>query len=569
MEIFGLLSVLPLMQLLTGATVESSSLLAHIASATGTDDRTSLVAVISVAIFVVFLVKALASVVLRWWTLGFIYGEEAEASKALLRYYLHAPFAMHLKRNSAELLRTLNESVSIVFSNVVVGGVTVVTEATTCAFILITLFVVAPLPSLMLTVYFSLASFLFVRLLRARSMRYGQAMHDTSLGIYQTGGQILGGVKEIRIRHVERHFLDRFAQSRDSYAWARRRITFVNELSKYFLEVVFITGLGISTVVLIGATGPNDTLPVLSLLAAAGFRVLPSAARLLGSINGVRVGLPALRAVLGDLETSDELPETPAASASAWTVSRGIRVEGISFTYDGGHSRVLEDVSFDIPAGTSVAIVGASGAGKSTLVDLILGLHTPTEGRILVDGRDIRDDLVAWQRTIGLVPQEVYLLDDTVRATIAFGMDPELVDDAEVVEALKRAQLHDLFAGLSRGLESVVGERGARLSGGQRQRVGIARALYHHPRVLVLDEATSALDSGTESKIGETVDSIRGEVTMVIVAHRLSTVRRCDSLLYLEGGRVAAMGSFDHVRATNHEFARLVELGRLDLAQKG
>jgi ABC-type multidrug transport system fused ATPase/permease subunit len=244
-------------------------------------------------------------------------------------------------------------------------------------------------------------------------------------------------------------------------------------------------------------------------------------------------------------------------------------LEHLSFRYSGTERDVLDDIELRVPAGSTVALVGSSGAGKSTLADVLMGLHRPTAGRVAVDGVNIRTDIVAWQRSIGMVPQDVYILDATLRANVAFGEAPDAVNERRLAAALTRAQLDNLVNDLPNGVDTIVGERGGRLSGGQRQRIGIARALYLEPSVLVLDEATSALDSETERQITDTIESLHGQMTVVVIAHRLSTVRKCDILLYLEQGRIAAAGTFESVAAESPAFARLVKLGSLDVEVLG
>jgi ABC-type multidrug transport system fused ATPase/permease subunit len=217
-----------------------------------------------------------------------------------------------------------------------------------------------------------------------------------------------------------------------------------------------------------------------------------------------------------------------------------------------------------VPHGTSLAIVGPSGAGKTTLVDLLLGVHIPTSGRVSVGGRPIQEFLAEWQTGVAMVPQDVFWIDDTLASNIAFGVPPDERDPERLASAVERAQLADLVASLPNGLDTPVGERGLRISGGQRQRVGIARALYGDPQLIMLDEATSALDNETEHRVASTIAALHGDVTLVVVAHRLSTVRHCDQLVFMQDGRIEGRGTFDEVRATNADFARLVELGSLD-----
>lgn len=567
LEIVGLLAILPLMQLLTGSSPDSSRLLRVVADVAGTEDTDTLIVAVAAVIFVVFCLKGLFAIIFRWWVLGFTYAEEARVSKTLLSYYVHAPYGLILQRNSADLLRTMNESVGVVFAGVVVGAVTAVGEGATCLFIVTVLFIAMPIPTLGFALYFIVAALLFSRLLRRRALTYGQAMHDSSLSIYQTGGQILGGVKEIKVRNSQSFFARQYDEARDHYAWARRRVFFVNELPKYFLEIVFVSGLGIVTIGLFALADRSDALPMLSLLAGAGFRVLPSIGRLLGALSSFRVGSAALDLVVDEMNAAQALEMPVDAPAERLPLASELAVRDLSFRYAGASDDVLRHVNLTIPAGCSIALVGHSGAGKTTLVDILLGLHVPQKGTITVDGVDVRGRMPEWQRSIGLVPQEVYLFDDTLRANIAFNQLPGEVDEVRLRTCINDAQLTSLVEELPAGDLTPVGERGARLSGGQKQRVGIARALYADPDVLVLDEATSALDAKTENDIATTIEALRGKLTLVIVAHRLTTVRTCDLVAYLDEGQVVSSGSFEHVREVNREFAYLVELAKLDISE--
>jgi ABC-type multidrug transport system fused ATPase/permease subunit len=241
-----------------------------------------------------------------------------------------------------------------------------------------------------------------------------------------------------------------------------------------------------------------------------------------------------------------------------------LRLEGVGFQYPSSEAKVLDEIWLEIPQGSLVALTGGSGAGKTTLVDIVLGLYTPTRGRVTVDGRDISDDLVAWQRQLGYVAQDVFLLDASLAENVAFDQAAADIDLGRVRAALAQAQMLEVVDTLPQGLDTQVGERGARLSGGQRQRIGIARALYRNCGVLVLDEATSALDNETESRITKTIKDLQGQMTVIVVAHRLSTVRNADQIVFLERGRVEGIGTFDQLRDANAGFARLVQLGSLE-----
>ena len=568
-EIVALLSVVPLMQLLAGQDAKNSTLLGLLADISGTSDTSSLIIVTALVMLVAFFFKAIASIWCRWWILGFVYDEEATLSKELLGYYVRAPYQLHLQRNSAELLRTMIESVSAVFLYGVVGLVAVISELTSLILILVTLLIVLPIPAFGFILYFGIAGSLFLRLVHRRSHGYGRSLSDGSLAIYRTATQILGGVKELQIRNNPDYFLSEFSLARSEFGWARRRSAFVAELPKYFLEIIFTTGFAILAVVLFARSSAGEALPLLAFVVATGFRILPSVARLLGGYTGMRIGLPAVSLVLDDLNLARRSPPAPRTSTARLPLRRELSLEHLSFRYPGTERDVLNDIDVRIPAGSTVALVGSSGAGKSTLADVLMGLHRPTAGRVAVDDVDIRTDLVAWQRSIGMVPQDVYILDASLRANVAFGDAPDAVDDRRLLAALTRAQLDDLIRDLPDGVDTIVGERGGRLSGGQRQRLGIARALYLEPSVLVMDEATSALDSETERRITETIESLHGQMTVIVIAHRLSTVRKCDMLLYLEQGCIAAAGTFESVATESPGFARLVKLGSLDVEALG
>ena len=305
-EVVGLLMILPLMQLLTGSTADEGAVkvMADIFNTTDTDT----LAIISAAlVFAAFLTKGLLTVLFRWWMLGFLYREEAETSLMLLRYYVRAPYQLHLQRNSADLIRTMNDAVGAVFSFVIVGGIGALGEAATIICVLATLLVLMPLPTVGVALYFGLTGFFFARAMRRRAVRYGQAMIDGSLAIYQGAMQTLGGVKEIKIRHKADHFLAVYRKARWDYAGARRAAAFINDLPKYFMEILFIVGIALTAVVIFTNNASDEALTMLTLFVAAGFRVLPSTVRLLGATNGIRVGVRSLELIVADMEAASAL----------------------------------------------------------------------------------------------------------------------------------------------------------------------------------------------------------------------------------------------------------------------
>ena len=561
-DMAGLVALVPLMQMMTGASTETGTL-GRVATFLGHPSKDTLAVILAGVVFGAFVLKGALTIPFRYWLIGFVKEQEAETATTLLRRYLAAPYSLHLQRNTADLVRTMNDAVEQTYSGVVAGLVSAVTEATTITGVVLVLFVVMPVPAVFAVAYFGVTGYVFHRVLKPRISAAGEIQMSAAFETYQAAFHALGGVKEIKVRRNADHFIAEYRIARQRFATASRSASFLVELPRYILEIVFMIGVAVMSALTFGTDSSTAALTMLALFVAAGFRLLPSLVRLNASLNGVRIGRPGVALVLADLAEINGSDDDGSVPGPPIVLSRRIRVDHVSFHYPGTEVPVLLDATFNILAGQSVAIVGASGAGKSTLVDLLLGLHQPSEGGIVVDGTNIADVLPQWQRSIGMVPQDVYLLDDSLRANVAFGERREEINPERIAEAVGLAQLGELVDALPEGLDTYVGERGVRLSGGQRQRIGIARALYLRPQLLVLDEATSALDNETERRITSTVESLQGKMTIIVVAHRLSTVRHCDQLVFLKDGAVEAIGTFDEVRSTSAAFASLVELGNL------
>jgi ABC-type multidrug transport system fused ATPase/permease subunit len=562
-EVGAVALVLPLMALILGQ--EDGSVVPRLRDLLGDPSDGELAAMLGGAVLLSFVIKALLSLGVRWWILGLINTESARSAGSLLRYYLHAPMSLHVHRGTADLLRMINDAQGAVFGSVVAGWMSIATEGITMVAMVAVLLAVAPLPTLVVVAFFGLFGWLTQRMIRDRALLNGERLMLASYLSARAALHALGGVKEIKLRNEQEIFVDDFMKHRMAIGETGRSTAFLADLPKYTMEILFVLGVAVMTVAAFASKAPESALALLAVFVVAGFRVLPSSVRLISSLNVVRSGLGALDLVLGDLvEAKDYVPSASAPATTRLPFSEHLVFEDVSFRYPDADRDVLHGIDLRIPAGTSLALVGTSGAGKSTLVDILLGLQRPTAGRVVADGVDIGTRLAEWQANIAMVPQDVYLLDNSLRENIHFALANDTARDDELMVAVEQAQLGDLLAELPDGLDTSVGDRGTRLSGGQRQRVGIARALFRRPQLLVLDEATSALDNATERRITSTIESLHGDVTVVVVAHRLSTVRRCDQIAFLEAGRIAAIGTFDEVRRANSTFARLVELGTLD-----
>lgn len=560
-EMLGLVLLLPLMQMFAGASTDTGAL-GRMSSAFGHPSDGALATILAGIVFGAFLIKGVFTLVFRWWIIGFLNVQAAITSDSLFSRYLAAPYAMHLRRNSADLVRVIQDGVARTYLNAVIGFLTIISEGTTILAVTAVLFVLRPLPALGTIVYFTVVGYAFLRFVKRRAQRASAELIDSAADVYQAAFQGLGGIKEVQVRRKANHFLERYERSRMVLAKASQMALFLGEAPRYVMEMLFMIGIALMSIIVFTGSDAKQAAATLGLFVAAGFRILPSMVRLFASTNGMRIGQESMRLVNRDLYELKDMVET-STDIEPLDFSREISVEHVSFRYEDSNRSVLSDVSLQIDFGESLALVGSSGAGKTTLVDIILGLHQPSEGRVMVDGQDIAETTDRWQRAIGLVPQDVFLLDESLEANIAFGETPDEIDAERLAEAIERAQLADLVESLPEGTTTFIGERGVRLSGGQRQRIGVARALYLRPRLLVLDEATSSLDSQTERQITSTIESLHGHQTMLVVAHRLSTVRRCDQLVFMRDGRIETRGTFDQVRRDNAEFAHLVQLGSL------
>lgn len=556
--------VLPLVDLATGAPTQSGAV-GFVSRTLGQPDRGTLTIILTVSVVVLFVLKDLGSLAFTWWVIGFNFRERVKVSSRLLEHFLTTPYTAVSRRSTAELVRTMNDSVSQVFNFTVGGLMGVVSGGLAILAIVVGLLIVAPLPTLAVVAYFGAAAFVYNHFVKPRALRAGHRMNEATFGAWRTSLAALGGIKELHIRGTQTHFVSRYRDVSMEASDAGRVASFLGSLPKYMLEILFILAVGL--IMLLAGTsggGGSGAVGLLALFVAAGFRVLPSVTGLLGSITNIRVGTAALDLVHQEVLAERADRRLPRADGPPMPFADRLVLDRVSFRYPDGAVDVLRAVDLVVPRGSSVAIVGGSGAGKTTLVDVVLGLHDPVSGRILVDGKDIAGAKQLWQHNVGYVPQDVFMLDATLADNIAFDEARDDVDEDKLWSAIRQAQLEALVSELPEGLETQLGERGTRLSGGQRQRVGIARALYRQPSLLALDEATSALDNETEHRISETIRGLHGDITVIIVAHRLSTVRGADQIVFLKEGRVETTGTFEEVRLANTEFARLVELGSLD-----
>jgi ATP-binding cassette, subfamily B, bacterial PglK len=377
---------------------------------------------------------------------------------------------------------------------------------------------------------------------------------------FQAVQEAFGGIKDIKVAGLEAGSLHRFDGPSKRFAKRQAALQIANQLPRFLLEAVAFGGaLAFVLYLLASRGGLQGVLPVMAVYALAGYKLLPALQQVYSQVANLKFAEPAVVALHADLTQLRPSPTLELPPPAPLGLSRSLALENVSYTYPGAARPTLERLDLEVAARTTVGLVGATGSGKTTTVDLLLGLLEPKEGRLLVDGAPVgRRSLRAWQRTIGYVPQHIFLTDDTVAANIGFGLAMAQIDMAAVERAATTASLHDFVVKeLPSGYDTLVGERGVRLSGGQRQRIGIARALYHDPSLLILDEATNSLDSVTEQAVVDAVHKLGRRKTIIIIAHRLTTVRNCDQIFLLDRGRVTAQGTFGELLESSARFRRM------------
>jgi ATP-binding cassette subfamily C protein len=564
-EVLGIGLILPFIGVLSNPQViHENDKLQWLYALLGVRSVEQFLVVASIALLVLYVLKNAYLAVLGYLQYRFVFNKQAALSSRLFQSYLQVPYSFHLQRNSSELLKNFATEISGLFTGVLTPLFLLISEGFVLALIVVLLFSLEPLVTLGTLLVLGAATMIFHFFLRStlKASSQKRALHSGMRLKWVNQG--LGSLKEIKILGREDFFMRAFEHSSDEYAKASRIFSTVNQLPRLFIETVAISGvLMVVIIILLREMDLRQAIPLLALFAVAALRLMPSITRMFSAVASIRFYLPTVEAVYRDLQLVSGASKEPPSSVPAERVGKPrfageIALREVSFSYPDSPGAAVKDVSLAIPKGSSVAFVGHSGAGKSTLVDLILGLFAPQKGRILVDGNDIQTMRKSWQRCIGFVPQTIYLLDDSIRRNIAFGVEDGLIDDVKVMNAVRRAQLEKLVESLPHGLDTVTGERGVRLSGGERQRIGIARALYHEPEVLVLDEATSSLDSATENEITETLNRLGGEKTLIFIAHRLSTVKSCDRLFFMQNGTIVDSGTYDELIQNNAEFRAMV-----------
>jgi ABC-type multidrug transport system fused ATPase/permease subunit len=568
LEALGVALVFPLIKMIgEPEALEAIPGLAELFQALQPLSHTDFMILFSVGVVALFIFKNLFLLFNVYWQNWFVFRNQASATRNLLYGYLASPYALHLQRNSAELIRNITEGLPPAFGAVMIGAFTLIAESLIVLSIGIILFAVNPAATFFAVLIMGSGMGLLYYLLRKKVRNWGWIKQELVRERLQFSIQALSGVKDLKVLNREGFFADIFHDTALNLARVMTKLRIAAEIPRLSIELVMVMTI-IGAVLFTLARGDNegDIMALLGLYGAASLRLVSSVNRTLPMLYTIQSVLPSLKVVYDDIDSFKDWEKDVESDHAVLQVApefETITLEDVSVSYSKEGSPALDRINLTIHRGESVGVAGSSGAGKTSLADLVLGLHAPVAGEIKVDGKSICTDSPEWRSRFGYVPQSVYLLDDTIRRNIAMGLPDALIDEDAINTAVRLAHLDEYLKFLPDGLDAMVGEHGVRLSGGQQQRIGIARALYRQPQILIMDEATSALDTETEKIISLAINGLKGKMTLLVIAHRLSTIMDCDRVVFLSRGEVAAVGTFEEVCAASAEFSRMVKLARL------
>jgi ATP-binding cassette, subfamily B, bacterial PglK len=585
MEAVGVASVMPFLAVLSNPeAVQKSSFLSFLYDNLNFAGTDSFLLFLGCAVFLVVVVSLCIKSLTEYAIARFSHMRNYSLSTRLLRNYLCRPYTWFLNRHSADLGKSVLSEVAQVINQALMPTAQLIANSVIAFFLIALLLLVNARVALLAAVILGGSYGLIYLFLRKYLSYIGADRVKANRERFQIAQEALGGIKEVKAGGLEAGYLQSFAKPAHRFARRQAANTIIGQIPQFALQAITFGGIIVFTLILLAVSsgGLDEVLPTLGLFAFAGQRLLPALNKIYQNAAKMRFGKPALDAFYADyMERRFSSRDAQELQASRNTpplgLNQALELAQVEFKYPGADRPALKDLNLRIVANSTVGFVGPTGAGKTTLVDLIMGLLSPDKGEILVDGHPILEadpgpsssslnhlqlttynSLRSWQRTLGYVPQQIFLADDTVAANIAFGVAQEEIEMEAVKRAARIAELHEFVQQeLPQGYETTVGERGVRLSGGQRQRIGIARALYHDPDVLILDEATSALDNLTEKAVMQAVHNLSNKKTIILIAHRLSTVRNCDCIFMLDHGKLAAQGTYSELLDASPEFRKM------------
>lgn len=546
LELIGVAIFTPFIECMTGNQSEISGRFKAVLNLLGVRvDYEHFLIIIASVIILIYVIKNIFLSFQKNEIYKYSYRIQHRVADMLLNAYLVEPYTFHLENNPAELVRAIYTDTDY-FTKLIIHVIELTTEILVCIILGVYLFLVSPVITLVVVGLLAFFALFYAYLSKNRLKYLGRKNQEYDALIFKYLNQTFGGIKEIKVLNCEDYFLNQFSAVFNENTKCLRLSRLMSILPKYFVEAISIIGIMLAVIIMtiIDSSNVSRYISQIAVFATAAFRLMPSVGRINEHTSAIYNTIPSVNLIYHDINDIESISSKNnilrciRGNASKMAFTNAIKIDSISFKYDNSDKDILHDVGFEIPKGKTIAFIGESGAGKTTLVDLILGVLTPNQGAILVDGVNIQSNINAWHNSVGYIPQSIYLVDDTIKKNIAFGINSNNIEEEKIIDAIKKAKLYDFIEQLPDGLDTIVGERGMRLSGGQRQRIGIARALYKDPEILIMDEATSALDNETEAAVMESIEGLHGMKTIIIIAHRLSTIRNADLIYEVGNGNV-------------------------------
>ena len=570
MELLGIASIGPFMALVADMQLlETNAFLNSIYVASGVSTHTDFLFITGLFVLLMLGLASVLSMITTWRLSLFAYSVGTEISDRLYHYYLRKDWLFHASGSSAQLTKQIATEALRVTNFIILPFIQMNARLVLAVFISISIFIYNPLIATVGVVLFASGYVIIYRVIRKRIALYGEYVSTTSTDRFRLMNEGFGGIKDVLLYNRRHDFVHQFETSGKLFARAQGVNTALSQAPRYLMELLaFGAMIGLVLVLLTTRDGNlSQVLPVLTVYALAGFKLLPALQQIYHSVATIRGNTAAFDSIKEDLLASlvieDEQSDTSDILDNRsidLSKIKNIRLNRVSFTYPNKIMPALDSITINIPVNSTVGFVGESGSGKSTAIDLLLGLISPNTGELMLDNIVIdKQNRKAWQQYIGFVPQSIFLSEGSITENVAFGICHDDIDLAKVKQAVKLAHLESLVESLTEGLDTKVGERGVQLSGGQRQRIGIARALYNQADVLVFDEATSALDGITEKVIMDAIEELSGQKTIVMIAHRLKTVKNCDVIYLMKQGRIVEQGTYQQLIDNNPMFKKMAE----------
>lgn len=562
MEILGVASIIPFMALVGDIEqLQQDTYAAKVYQLSGLNSELQFVFVMGVGVLVMLLIASLISMYTTWKISMFSTRVGAEISSKLFNHYLKQDWLFHTTSSTAQLTKKVAVEASRVAIGVVMPLMHMNARLVMASFMILTIFIYDPIVAMIGFVVFAFSYFVLFKSVRSILHRNGVAISDVNEKRFRLMNEGFGGIKDVLLLGRDYDFINRFIKTSDVLAYSQGINTTLTQVPRYLMELVtFGSMISLVLYLIIDHNGDLGViLPILSVYALAGFKLLPSFQLIYTSLARIKSNSPGFTSIRRDLIDSLNTEDITIKTERTYLYpKKQLELQNITFAYPGNDKHAIHKLNISIPVNSVVGIVGPSGSGKSTLIDILLGLITPDEGSLTIDNEVINEkNRRSWQNSIGFVAQDIFLSEGSIAENIAFGIPSDKIDLNKVEETLKLAHLTELIQGYEDGIHTKIGERGVQLSGGQCQRVGIARALYHNAEVLVFDEATSSLDGLTEKMIMEAIHNFSGKKTIIMIAHRLKTVEKCDNIFFLEEGRLIDSGTYKQLIESNEHFKRM------------